>query len=152
MSSNTVDRVPDHTSEDVNEQIQQEIEARVRKLANDKAGLERRLQELDQEWDIERMLEANASALAFTGAVLGASVDRRWIALPIVVGAFLFQHAIQGWCPPLPILRRLGFRTAREIDNERVALKALRGDFHTGEAEASDVRTRADLALAAARL
>jgi hypothetical protein len=152
MSSSTVDRVPAHTSEDVNEQIQQEIEARVGKLANDRAGLERRLQELDQEWDIERMLEANASALAFTGAVLGASVDRRWIALPIVVAAFLFQHAIQGWCPPLPILRRLGFRTAREINTERVALKALRGDFHTGQAEATDASTRADQALAAARL
>lgn len=152
MSSTTVDRVPDHTSEDVNDQIRQEIAARVRRLASDKAGLERRLQELDQEWDIERMLEANASALAFTGAVLGASVDRRWIALPIVVAAFLFQHAIQGWCPPLPVLRRLGFRTAREIETERVALKALRGDFHTAEAEASDVRTRADQALVAARL
>jgi len=151
MSSTTADRVPDHTSEDVNRRIQQEIEARVREFANDSAGIEERLRELDEEWDIERMLEANASALAFTGALLGASVDRRWIALPIVVGAFLFQHAIQGWCPPVPILRRLGFRTAREIETERVALKFLRGDFRAAHADASDAKTRADQALAAAR-
>jgi hypothetical protein len=30
--------------------------------------------------------------------------------LPALVTAFLFQHAVQGWCPPVPILRRLGFR------------------------------------------
>jgi hypothetical protein len=41
----------------------------------------------------------------------------------------LLQHAVQGWCPPIPILRRLGFRTADEINRERYALKALRGDF-----------------------
>jgi hypothetical protein len=29
----------------------------------------------------------------------------------------------------VPVLRRLGFRTASEIDHERYALKALRGDF-----------------------
>jgi hypothetical protein len=42
---------------------------------------------------------------------------------------FLLQHAVQGWCPPLPLLRRLGVRTADEINEERYALKALRGDF-----------------------
>ena len=29
----------------------------------------------------------------------------------------------------MPLFRHLGFRTAREIDEERCALKALRGDF-----------------------
>lgn len=62
--------------------------------------------------------------------MLAATHDKRWLAVPAIVTAFLFQHAIQGWCPPLPILRRLGFRTAREIDAERTALKALRGDFN----------------------
>ena len=58
-------------------------------------------------------------------------VDKRWLALPALVTAFPFQHAIQGWCPPLPIPRRPGFRTASEIEQERQALKALRGDFAT---------------------
>jgi hypothetical protein len=33
----------------------------------------------------------------------------------------------------VPILRRLGFRTADEINRERYALKALRGDFKDAE-------------------
>jgi hypothetical protein len=35
---------------------------------------------------------------------------------------FLLQHGLQGWCPPLPVLRRLGVRTQREIDAEKYAL------------------------------
>lgn len=50
-------------------------------------------------------------------------------AVPVIVTAFLLQHAVQGWCPPVPILRRLGYRTNREQDDERIALKFLRGDF-----------------------
>jgi hypothetical protein len=68
------------------------------------------------------------------------------------VGGFLFQHAIEGWCPPVPILRRLGFRTAREIDIERVALKTLRGDFRTAETADWNAKSRAAHAVSAARL
>jgi hypothetical protein len=74
-------------------------------------------------------LEANAATISLIGVVLGTVVDRRWFVLPAIVGAFLLQHALQGWCPPLPVLRRLGIRTSTEIDYERYALKALRGDF-----------------------
>lgn len=42
---------------------------------------------------------------------------------------FLLMHAVQGWCPPIPVLRRFGVRTTFEIDRERNALKALRGDY-----------------------
>jgi hypothetical protein len=75
------------------------------------------------------VLEANASALALAGVLLGATVSRRWLLLAGVVPAFLLQHALQGWCPPLEAIRRLGVRTRGEIDVERAALRALRGDF-----------------------
>jgi hypothetical protein len=97
-------------------------------------AITRRLKELDHEWDTERTLEANAATLSLAGCVLAATVDRRWIALPIAVTGFLLQHAVQGWCPPLPVLRRMGYRTMREIDEERMALKALRGDFRHADA------------------
>lgn len=93
------------------------------------AAIDARIGELDREWDIERTLELNAAAFAFAGTVLGAFVNRRWLILPMVVTTFLAQHAVQGWCPPLPIFRKIGIRTRREIDRERYALKALRGDF-----------------------
>jgi hypothetical protein len=88
-----------------------------------------RIRELDLEWDVERVLEANAASFTVLGVVLGATVDRRWVALSGVVGGFLLQHALQGWCPPLPVFRRLGYRTVEEIDSERYALRFLRGDF-----------------------
>jgi hypothetical protein len=126
---NTRNRVPANTDAKVNRKIRDETDARVRYFQQHKDSIGSRLRELDEEWDIERAIECNASGLAFTGVVLGAMSDKRWLLLPALVTAFLFQHAIQGWCPPVPILRRMGFRTASEIEQERQALKALRGDF-----------------------
>jgi len=117
MIPNTSDRVNRSTADEVNRQIQADIRDSVQWHAKNPDKIVTRLRELDEEWDVERTLEANASTLAFTGALLGATVDKRWLALPALVTAFLFQHAVQGWCPPLPILRRWGFRTAREIDS-----------------------------------
>lgn len=129
-------RVAMNTSDSVNRQIREQTSQRVIDYAS--AGpnaISERLRELDQEWDIERAIEANASTLALTGLLLGVTVDRKWLLLPGVITVFLFQHAIQGWCPPIPILRRLGVRTAAEINEERYALKALRGDFNAVSSE-----------------
>jgi hypothetical protein len=124
------------------------MERRIRRLSRDGEKIGARLKELDEEWDIERAIEANASALAFLGVALGvASDDRRWFILPALVTGFLFQHAIQGWCPPIPILRRLGFRTSYEIEQERQALKALRGDFD----RVASAEDKSNAALQAAR-
>jgi hypothetical protein len=130
-STSTANRVPAHTDEDINRSIRDETEQRLVYFEAHRDEIGDRLTELDREWDIERTIEANASTLAFAGVFLGSTVDRRWLALPALVTAFLFQHAIQGWCPPVPILRRMGFRTADEINQERFALRALRGDFDT---------------------
>src|ERR1043165_3690730 len=128
--TNTRERVPAHTDEEINRRIERGIERRVRYYAQHPEEVSGRLEELDEEWDIERAIEANASALAFIGVALGVTTGhRRWFTLPALVTGFLFQHAVQGWCPPIPILRRLGFRTSYEIEEERQALKALRGDF-----------------------
>jgi hypothetical protein len=92
-------------------------------------AIDLRLRELDEEWDIERAIQANAATLALSGTVLSMIHDRRWSILPLAVTGFLLQHAVQGWCPPVPVLRRLGFRTMHEIERERHALKAMRGDY-----------------------
>jgi hypothetical protein len=144
---NTRTRVPAHTSERINHQIQHDTEIRVRYYEKHVDQIPQRLLALDEEWDIERAIEANASAWACIGVALGATRDRRWLVLPALVTGFLFQHAIQGWCPPVPILRRLGFRTSYEIEEERQALKVLRGDFENR----SSARDRTSAALEAAR-
>ncbi|PSN11475.1 hypothetical protein C7293_24110 [filamentous cyanobacterium CCT1] len=124
------DRVRSHTAASINQKIDGETMARVQDLAQrSEQDIAQRLQELNQEWDTERVLEANASVLAFVGLLLGLFVNHNWFWLPAFVLPFLFQHAVQGWCPPLPVIRRLGVRTPHEIDQEKYLLKALRGDF-----------------------
>ena len=124
----TTDRVPTQTDESINQHIREETADSLTYYASNPGEIDDRLRELDAEWDIERTLEANASALAFLGVVLGATVDRRFLVLSALVTGFLFQHAVQGWCPPLPVLRRLGVRTQREISTERHALVALQDE------------------------
>lgn len=140
MLPSTVERVAVHTAEAINERIRRQTEENVERFRDaGPAAIEQRLEELDREWDIERTLEANAATACLAGLTLGATVDRRWYFFPAFVAGFLLQHALQGWCPPLPIFRRLGIRTAYEIESERYALKALRGDFnhlHPGTASA----------------
>jgi hypothetical protein len=99
-------RVPAQTTPQINREIQREIDARIYYYRQHSEEIQERLKALDEEWDIERAIEANAAALGFIGVALGATGNRRWLVLPALVTAFLFQHAIQGWCPPVPILRR----------------------------------------------
>src|SRR5687767_12440791 len=141
------DRVRDNTSDEINAHLDSETDERVRQYANrSKEEITRRIKELDSEWDMERWLETNASAIAFTGVVLGLTHNKKWFIVPSVVLPFLFQHAVQGWCPPVPLFRRLGVRTRKEIDQEKYALKILRGDFNQVETP-----PRAEAALQAVR-
>ena len=92
-------------------------------------ALDARIQELEAEWDLERTLEANGAALALIGLALGISGDRRFFALTLLASGCLLQHALSGWSPPLPLLRRLGIRSSTEIQQEILVLRILRGDF-----------------------
>ncbi|HZR79100.1 MAG TPA: hypothetical protein VFA58_07820, partial [Chthoniobacterales bacterium] len=114
--------------------------------------ISRRIDELEEEWDMERYLETNASAIAFSGVILGFFVNKKFLAIPAIVLPFLFQHAVQGWCPPVPLFRRLGVRTRKEIDAEKYALKAVRGDFdNLPIANNGDAQRRARQAWEAAK-
>ena len=128
MPTPTVSRVTEHTDEDVNLRIRRETDDRIAYYADHPEEIDLRLAELDREWDIERAIEANAAIIALAGTLLAAK-DKRWLVVPGLVTSFLLQHAVQGWCPPVPVLRRLGFRTEHEIETERHALKVLRGDY-----------------------
>ena len=122
-------RVPEHTRDSVNRQIRHRTARNIHYYSQHQDEIPQRLHALDREWDIERAIEANAATLGLLGVTLAATHNRRWLALPALVTGFLLQHAVQGWCPPVPVLRRLGFRTTFEIEEERQALKALRGDY-----------------------
>jgi hypothetical protein len=147
-------RVEMNTDEEINRRIRRELEARVYYFAQRPSEIENRLRELDEEWDIERVLQTNAGIVSLLGLTL-ATVRGRWLLLPGVVAAFLIQHAVEGWCPPVPVFRRLGIRTTREINHERFALKALRGDFagvYTGGEQSPEERARRAIEAADAYL
>jgi hypothetical protein len=122
-------RVASRTSEESNERIYRATRMRIDYFERHPEEIDDRLKELDAEWDTERALELNAASLVVAGTVMGVVLGRRWLLLPLTVGGFLVQHALHGWCPPLPALRRMGVRTPREIEAERYALMILRGDF-----------------------
>jgi hypothetical protein len=127
----STERVPNHTSPEVNAEIRQKTLENVSKYApGGPPVIQWRIDNLDREWDIERLLEANAATFSLIGLALAVLFSTWFLLLPFAVAAFLLQHALQGWCPPLPIFRRLGFRTRQEINYERYALKNLRGDFN----------------------
>jgi hypothetical protein len=123
------DRVRLHGPQAANQQIDRGILARLLSLKGSPQAIEDRLRELDAEWDIERVFIAQSAALSLLGVALAARFGRKWMLLPAVVLSFLLQHALQSWCPPVEIWRRAGLATRREIEAEKFAFKALRGDF-----------------------
>jgi hypothetical protein len=127
------DHVRQSTSPSVNRDIREATERRIEAVRESPERIRERLHEIDAEWNIERALETVSSSLSLLGLGLGLSGRRRWLGLPVVVQTFLLQHAVQGWCPPLPILRRLGFRTQQEIERERYTLRALLRDHFGSE-------------------
>jgi hypothetical protein len=141
------DRVREQSPSTANEHVDRTTAESVRAHGSSAAATAHRLEEIDREWDLERALFAVTSVNLLLGLIATAR-DRRWIAWPAAVAAFQFQHAVQGWCPPVSVLRRLGVRTRQEIDAERMALKALRGDFSLDEDRSPELR--ADEALQAA--
>jgi hypothetical protein len=100
-----------------------------RYIGADPVFIDQRLRELEREWGVERTLQANAASLALLGLGLSLTLNRKFLLLPVVAAAFLLEHAVQGWCPPISVMRRLGIRTAAEIQEEIIALRILRGDF-----------------------
>ena len=126
----TAHRVELHTAPELNDAIRQRADAEIVRLEGAPAAdIDQRLKALDVEWDVERLLQTNASIIVLLGLAAATTLDRKFLLLPAAVFTFFAQHALQGWCPPIPVFRRLGVRTQGEIERERYALKALRGDF-----------------------
>jgi hypothetical protein len=146
----TTQRLSEHTPPEINEQIRNATWQHVYQYAAAPEAIAPRLAKLEREWDIERMMELSLALLALIGLGLTVLISRWFIVLPILVAAFQFTHAVQGWNPLLAVMRRWGFRTQTEIDQERYALKALRGDFRAvGDPSAPPADRAAQAFLAA---
>src|SRR6187551_248723 len=128
------DRVREHSAPSVTERIDRmsaaDVDAAVR---GGPAAILQRLVKLDYEWDIDRALMVNFALAGGASFATGLSrytrtppLSRRRKGFLYLFGAqlgFLLLHGIVGWCPPAAVLRRLGFRTQREIEAERRQLR-----------------------------
>lgn len=125
------DRVRANTWPGINDRLDRDTQDRLRRAATSASTdeLTGRVTQLDHEWDVDRTLETEASLMGLIGLALGMAIDRRFLVLPGFVAGMLLVHATHGWYPWLPLFRRIGVRSQDEIDRERYALKALRGDF-----------------------
>ena len=118
---------PDH----INQKIEREIEARINTFKRQEPeAVKKRISELEREWDTERVLKVNMASLALVSSILAVSVDKKWAFLSGAVNIFILQQALQGWCPPLSLIRRKGVRTINEIALEKQALQNLLKDEH----------------------
>lgn len=117
------DRVRKNTADKINREIDLKTNENIREYTNrDSGAIRARIMELNKEWDIERALEVTSGLNVLIGLALGLTVNKKWLLLSAISSAFLVQHALQGWCPPLPVFRRFGIRTKDEINKEKVAL------------------------------
>jgi hypothetical protein len=123
------DPTRERSSDAVNRRIDLQTRGALEEAGASPDAIRARLAELDREWDLDRALIATFSALgSITAANMVRNVRRTgklggfgllfWTQM-----GFLLHHAVRGWCPPVAVLRRMGFRTAREICAERVALE-----------------------------
>lgn len=124
------DRVRRHTAASVLASIDADTRASLLRCAQAQNGvIDERLRVLEREWDIDRIIETEAPIAGLVGIALGVLANRRLLVVPGVIAAMMCLFATTGRYPLSPILRRMGVRTANEIQRERYALKALRGDF-----------------------
>ena len=92
-------------------------------------AIDARLRDLEGEWSVGRMVKATTGVLILGGVGLAIFVNP-WLAiLPAVGGLMLAQnlYSRNSWLGES--FAGMGFRTSVEIDHERMALKAIRGDF-----------------------
>lgn len=142
MIHTTTERVPQNTADAVNQQMRRDAERRIAYYTQHPDQIDQRLRELDQEWDIERLIEVEAPTMSLAGLLFGIAFSRKWLVIPLFAQSMVLLHSLQGWYPLLPVFRRMGFRTEREIAIERYALKAIRGDFDAVEGKEPNVALR----------
>ena len=135
----TTRRVAAYTNSEVNDMIRSHtLEVLEDYEDAEEEELSKRISQLNSEWDMERFTEAKAAACIMGCSLLGMSKKKFWSFFTLLAGTFLLQHALLGWCPSTPLMRKMGIRTAEEISQEKMVLKALRKDF--GHVKTNDVK------------
>lgn len=114
--SNNIDR---YTQENINHYY------------HNRSHIASRLRQLEAEVCIEQIFEWHDVA-NIAGGVLLSLITRKksWLVLPLMVTFMQSVHAFYNIRLGTEWLRKYGYRTRADIEKEKYALKALRGDFH----------------------
>ena len=98
---------------------------------HNKSRIDNRLRQLEKEMNIEHIFQLHDVANITAGVLLSvATRKQKWLILPLLIAIVQSVQATAGLRLGTSLLRKYGFRTQADIDKEKYALKALRGDFH----------------------
>lgn len=104
--------------------------ARIARLAEQGPdAVNRRLSELNREWTVGRWVKAVCGLTLIAGLALALTVSPWWLLLVGVGGATLMQYLFFKRSVMGGLLTAAGVRSGAVIDDERLALRVLRGDF-----------------------
>jgi len=124
------DGIRDRTRDKTNLRIDRETRGAIDEAQSSPEAIRARIAEIDAEWNVDRALMMNfAIAATITSSLAMRNLVKHgrlggWGKLFFTQLGFLAYHSAKRWCPPLPVLRLLGFRSDREIAAERCALQA----------------------------
>ena len=127
---NSAFRTPGQTT-DLADKERSRIEERLHQIAyGGQPAITQRLAQLDDEWSAGRVAKITVAAGILLGLAAAVLHSWWWLAVPVVLGLILLQYLTSRECWLTRGLKLLGLRSSVEIEHERFALKALRGDFH----------------------
>src|SRR5438874_2714714 len=93
------------------------------------AAINERLEEIESEWSAGRVTKAMIGVAMVVGFALAALLSPWWLLLPAAGGVFLLQYLFGRTSWLGRTFQEMGFRSGSEIEQEKLALKTLRGDF-----------------------
>lgn len=106
-----------------------EIQENLNYYYNNQQAIDYRLFELDQELDVETYMQMQTSALSISGVILSLTNGKKWLLLPLLSSVIQLANLFKKEELYKLISTRLNIRTRDEIEKEKYALKAIRGDF-----------------------
>lgn len=108
------------------------LERRLASLADaGPTAIDERLAKLEWEWTAGRLTKVALGTVIVLGLGLTALLNPWWMILPTVAGLLLLQYCFLKTSWLAQIFRSFGYRCGSEVENEKIALKVLRGDFRT---------------------
>jgi len=106
------------------------LEQRLKRLLDDgPQAIEERLAQLDREWSAGRVTKLTLAVIIGGGLALTFWVSPFWAVLPALAAVSLLQALFTRDSLLAELFGRVGFRPGCDIEQEKLALRALRGDF-----------------------